>query len=306
MDDKFSKPKSVGEILDHTFTLSKNHFKKFMTVLLAIMGPVYLIDALFQVGAGKPLFRDKSGEGDWLEQMLASFEGTGEVDPSFMPAEFVGIGVTALLSLFLFPIAQAAILFAVNHVRKNEEYTVSSVFKLALSRYWAMLGSSILYFLMAIAFIAIPTIGIVAGGMIGALSNDATGIILAVIGSIGLFLVAVLLLTRFSFYFGSVVLDRKSPGLGRSWKLTRKRTWKLLGIYIVFSLITTIISASVEMAFTAFLGSSVLLSIIVSLVSILTTMFFSVGYCVIYLDLKVRNEADDLKELLSEYEPVSS
>ncbi|WP_409274931.1 hypothetical protein V1499_07040 [Neobacillus sp. SCS-31] len=306
MDDRFSKPKSVGEILDHTFTLSRNHFKKFMTVLLSIMGPVYLIDALFQVGAGKPLFRDKSGEGDWFEQMMASFEGSGEVDPSFMTAEFVGIGVTALLSLFLFPIAQAAILFAVNHVRKNEEYTVGSVFKLALSRYWAMLGSSILYFLMAIAFITIPTIGIVAGGMIGGLFNDATGIILTVIGSIGLFLVVVLLLTRFSFYFGSVVLDRKSPGLGRSWKLTKKRTWKLLGIYIVFSLITTIISASVEMAFTAFLGSSVLLSVIISLVSILTTMFFSVGYCVIYLDLKVRNEADDLKELLSEYEPLSS
>ncbi|WP_316571404.1 hypothetical protein [Neobacillus sp. YIM B06451] len=306
MDDRFSKPKSVGEILDHTFTLSKNHFKKFMTVLLAIMGPVYLIDALIQVGAGKPLFRDKSGEGDWFEQMMASFEGTGEVDPSFMTAELVGIGVTALLSLFLFPIAQAAILFAVNHVRKNEEYTVGSVFKLALSRYWAMLGSSILFFLLAIAIIIIPTIGIVAGGMIGALFNDATGIILGVIGSIGLFLVAVLLLTRFSFYFGSVVLDRKSPGLGRSWTLTKKRTWKLLGIYIVFSLITTIIASSVEMAFTAFLGSSVLLSIIVSLLSILTTMFFSVGYCVIYLDLKVRNEADDLKGLLSEYEHLSS
>ncbi|CEG26353.1 hypothetical protein [Bacillus sp. B-jedd] len=305
MDDKFSRPKSVGEILDHTFTLSKNHFKKFMTVLLAIMGPVYLIDALFQVGAGKPLFRDNSGEGDWFEQMMASLEGR-EVDPSLMTGELVGIGVTALLSLFLFPIAQAAILFAVNHVRKNEEYTVGSVFKLALSRYWAMIGSSILFFLMAIAFITIPTIGIVTGGMIGALYNNATGIILTVIGSLGLFLVAALLLTRFSFYFGSVVLDRKSPGLGRSWKLTKKRTWKLLGIYIVFSLITTIIATSVEMAFTAFLGGSVLLSIIVSLVSILTTMFFSVGYCVIYLDLKVRNEAEDLKELLSEYGPLSS
>ncbi|WP_059173312.1 hypothetical protein [Bacillus sp. FJAT-27445] len=306
MDDKFSKPKSVGEILDHTFTLSKTHFKKFMAVLLFIMGPVYLIDALIQVGAGKPLFRNKSGEGDWFGQMLASFEGTAEVAPSVMTGEVVGIVVIALLGLFLFPIAQGAILFAVNHVRKNEEYTVGSVFKLALSRYWAMLGSSILYILIAIAFITIPTTGIIAAGMIGALFNDATGIILAVIGSIALFLVAVLLLTRFSFYFGSVVLDRKSPGLGRSWKLTKKRTWKLLGIYIVFSLITTIIASSVEVAFTAILGSSVLLSIIVNLVSILTTMFFSVGYCVIYLDLKVRNEADDLKELLSEYEPLSS
>ena len=54
------------------------------------------------------------------------------------------------------------------------------------------------------------------------------------------------LLTRWSFYFGSAVLGEGSPGFTRSWRLTRKRGWILIGLYIVFALIITFISGAIE------------------------------------------------------------
>jgi hypothetical protein len=34
-------------------------------------------------------------------------------------------------------------------------------------------------------------------------------------------------------------------------------------------------------------------------------MIFSVGYAVMYLDLKVRHDADDLKEMIEDYDRTS-
>jgi hypothetical protein len=45
-----------------------------------------------------------------------------------------------------------------------------------------------------------------------------------------------------------------------------------------------------------------LLSIIVNIVTLLTSLFFYVGYGVIYLDLKTRHDADDLKEMIDDYD----
>jgi len=52
------------------------------------------------------------------------------------------------------------------------------------------------------------------------------------------------------------------------------------------------------------LGNSVLLTLISNLVTLVTTMIFSVGYGVMYLDLKTRNDADDIKEMLEDYKTI--
>lgn len=78
-----------------------------------------------------------------------------------------------------------------------------------------------------------------------------------------------------------------------------------MGLYIVFYLIITSISFAVKSTFAVVLGNSVLLNIIVNLTSLLTTLFFSVGYAVMYLDLKLRHDADDLKELIENYDTTT-
>jgi hypothetical protein len=304
LDKKFTTPKRFGEILDHTFSLSKNHFKVFFMILLIFMGPVYLLQAILQLMSGTGFFRELGTGGTWYEQILTSFEETGTFESSSLGAD-IGLIIIGLLSAILAPVAEAAILFVINHVRKNEEYTVGSVIKQAFSRFWPMIGSSILFGLICLGIILIPLgIAVGLGVVVGAMVNPIVGILLGIVLFLGFGLGVGLLLTRWSFYFGSVVLDKDSPGLGRSWRLSRKRTWVLFGLYIVFYLIISSIAFGVQVTFGIVLGNSVLLTLISNIVTLFTTLIFSVGYGVMYLDLKTRNDADDLKDMLEEYKTI--
>ncbi|MCC3357276.1 hypothetical protein [Bacillus sp. REN16] len=297
MNIKFSRPKGFGEILDHTFSLSKDRFRDFFTILLIFMGPVYILEALILFGSGTSFFREVGPGEDWISQISNSFNESAVPDN-------MGLGVAlgtifiGLLSMVLFPVAEAAILIALNHIRKNEEYTIGSVIKKAFTRFWAMLGSNILFALIVFGFIFVAVLIVVPIGIFGAIGNPFGGILFIIIFGLGLFVGVGYLLTRWGFYFGSVVLDYESPGLSRSWHLSKKRGWILFGLYIIFFLIISAISFAVETTFAIFLGNSVLLTLIVNLTTIFTTLLFAVGYGVMYLDAKVRHDAEDLDEMI--------
>ncbi|WHY88837.1 hypothetical protein QNH39_13790 [Neobacillus novalis] len=300
MDTKFNKPKGFGEILDHTFSLSKNRFKDFFLILLIFMGPVYLLQAIMQLVSGTSFFREVGSGNAWFEQILSSFTETGTIETSGLGAD-IGIIIVGLISAILGPVAEAAILFAIANIRKNEEYTVGSVIKQAFSRFWPMIGSSILFGIITVMIILIPIILVTVTAIFVFQANPVLGVLGAIVLFLGFAVGIGLLLTRWSFYFASVVLDKDSPGLDRSWRLSRKRTWELLGLYIVFYLIISAIGFAVQMTFGLFLGNSVLLSLISNLATLITTMIFSVGYAVMYLDLKTRHEGEDLKDMIENY-----
>lgn len=300
MDSKFTKPKGFGEILDHTFTLSKNHFKDFFLILLILMGPVYLLQAIIQLATGTSFFREAGTGNDWFEQMLSSFEETETIDTSSLAAD-LGMLVVGLISIILFPVAEAAVLLALNHIRKNEEFTVGAMIKQAFSRFWPIFGSTLLFGLIAFGLILVPIAAIGFTGYFGYQINPFLGIGLGLLLFLGFAVGIGYLLTRWSFYFGSVVIDRESPGLTRSWRLTRKRTWTMIGLYIVFYIIISSVSFAFQASFGVVLGNSVLLSIITNIITLFTTLLFSVGYGVMYFDLKTRHDADDLKEMIEEY-----
>jgi hypothetical protein len=299
LDQKFNKPKGFGEILDHTFSLGKNHFKDFFMILLILVGPIYLLQAIIQLFSGVSFFRELGEGGVWYEQIFSSFDDTGTNIGTDL-----GIIAVGLLTLIFMPVAEAAILFAMNHIRKNEDFTVSSVIKKAFSRFWPIIGSSILFGIITFGLIIIPVLFVSLAGVIGAVLHPAVGIILAIFLFLGFAVGIGFLLTRWSFYFGSVVIDREAPGLSRSWRLSKGRTWILMGLYILFFLIISSISFAAEATFSIALGNSVLFTMIINLVTLFTGMIFSVGYGVMYFDLKIRHDADDLKDMIEDYKNI--
>ncbi|MCR8848974.1 hypothetical protein NQ095_11190 [Rossellomorea sp. SC111] len=308
MNAQFSKPKRFSEILDHTFRLSKNHFKDFFLIVLVLLGPVYLLQALIELAAGVSFFKSAGAGETWFEGIVNSF--SGEFSPEEGPAVNVGAELgTALISLItmvLTPIAQAAILFTLNHMRKNEDYSVKLVIKEGFSRFWPIIGSSILFGLIVFGFIFVPifTIGI-AGVFSAALFDTGVGVIITII-VLFLLIAAVVayLLARWSFYLGAAAIEHDAPGLGRSWRLTKKRTFTIIGLYIVFGIIVGIVSAAFEFTFGLVLGNSVLYGMIINLVTLFTTMLFAVGFGVMFFDLKTRHDADDLNEMIDDYHTI--
>lgn len=299
MNNQLNKPKGFGEILDQTFRISKYRFKDFFMILLILVGPVYILQAIIDLATGKNFLRQESTGGTWYENMLNNFE-LAEVSSTNLAAD-IGFAIVSLLVLFTYPVAQAAILIGVNHIKQNREFTIGSLIKQAMGRFFPMIGSTIVYILIAIGiFFGLIFISVFAS-MIFIMLDFVIGLILSIVLGIFLFLVGAFLLTRWSFYFGSVVMDKNSPGLTRSWRLSKGRTFRLIGLYLIFIFITFSIAVSLQFSFQAILGDSVLLGLIVSFTTLLTTLIMAVGYAVMYLDLKVRHDADDLRDLIDDY-----
>ncbi|MGD6775128.1 MULTISPECIES: hypothetical protein [Bacillaceae] len=301
MNNNLNKPKGFGEILDQTFKISKYKFKDFFIILLLLVGPIYILQAIIELATGKSFFRQEGGGGAWYEEMMRNMELTEEASLSSNLAADIGTLFVSLLVLFTYPVAQAAILFGVNHIKHNREFTASTIVKQAFGRFFPLIGSSLLYVIIAFSILfGFILLGVLIPIIFFSIDVIA-GVIVSIVLTISLFLIGAFLLTRWSFFFGSVVLDKNSPGLTRSWRLSKGRTFKLIGLYIIFFLITTSIGVAIELSVSAFLGNSVLLGLIVGFSTLFTTLIMAVGYAVMYLDLKVRHDADDLRDLIDDY-----
>jgi hypothetical protein len=308
MNTQYNKPKGFGEILDHTFRISKSHFSKFFLILLIILGPIYLLQAIADFISGTNFFREVGEGGAWYEQITSSFDGTAEADyaeftPTSLIADLIFLFV-GFISIFIAPVGGAAILIGVDRLRKKEDFTVGSALKQAFSRYWPILGSSLLFGVIVFGMIIGPIFITGFVSVFGSVANPFFGILMGILLFLGFAVGIGYFLTRWSFFFASVVLEKDSPGLSRSWRLTRNRGWACMGIYFVFILIITSVSFAIELSFGLLLGNSVLLMIIGDIVSLFTTVILSVGFAVMYFDLKIRNDADDLEEMMDEYTTV--
>jgi hypothetical protein len=285
MELKIDSQKGFGDILGLALGISKQKFSEFLWILLIFLGPIYVLQAVLEWGAGVPFFKDVQTGAAWFEQFI------GEAEETYSGAD-AALGITGLLSLLFAPVATAAILFAINHMRKGEDYTVGSVVKAAFSRFWPMLGSNLLFALMVGGLFFLPVMLAVFIGAVGAFISPAGGIAFAVFLFLAFAFGIGLLLTRWSFYYASVVFREGAPGFTRSWHLTKGRLWPTFWLYVVLFLIITIFTIALEMLFGFLLGNSVLRSLIVNAGTILTSLFGTVVYAVMYFDLKARHAGD--------------
>lgn len=304
MNEQLNRPKDFGELLDLTFRLCKNHFSGFFMILLIVLGPIYIFEAILLSFAGTSFFQEMSPADAIFGQFRSNLAGNESFQSSFNFG-LAGIGslIVGMATLVLLPVTRSGVLIAVHQIKDNQDFTAGSVIKRSFSKFWPILGCSLLFgiivFGMSFVGVISPTI---IGAVLSATINSVLGIGVGILLFIGVAIVAALLITRWSLFLGSVVIDNDAPGLTRSWHLTTNRTWKTLGFFIVVFIITSIIGGAVGGITGILLGGSVLSTIINDLVSLLTSMIFSVAYAVIYFDMKIRHDGDDLKDMIEDYE----
>ncbi|MGM0843606.1 MAG: hypothetical protein ACQEUT_01415 [Bacillota bacterium] len=313
MNSQLNRPKGFGEILDQTFRLSKNKFVDFFMILLILLGPIYLLQALFELMAGTSFFRQVGEGDDWFTQMVSTFEGNAPemVEQNTNVLLELGTSLLGLISMALSLVASAAILYSVNHIRKDEEFSVGGVIKQGFSRFWPLVGSGIVYGLIVVGIIILPIIFIGFSGvfMFGFSEAFTADSLAGSITSVIIFLLILLavavgigyLLTRWGFYLGVVAIDKEAPGIGKSWNLSKGQGWKVLGVFIVLFLITGVVTIALEFTLGAFLGNSVLFNLLYNVITLITTIITSVGFAVMFFDLKIRNEAEDLQDMIQDY-----
>ncbi|GGJ94544.1 hypothetical protein GCM10007063_16300 [Lentibacillus kapialis] len=298
LNERLNRPKGFGEILDAAFTLCKQYFSKFFLIVLMIVGPLYLLQSMVLLLIGNSFLREAGSGSNWFDQALNSFNATANTTLS---EDFANMGVGILTYIFM-PVAQAAVLLAVSRLKTQHDFEVSRVVKQAFAKFWLILGSSLIFGIILFAMIFIPFVVIIIFGTLSMVADPVSGIAIMIFLLLTVGFTAAYFLTRWSFYLGTAVFENNIPGLGKSWHLTRENSWRAFGIYIVFFLIFFAVSFAIETVSIALLGNSVLYSIIMNLVTLLTTTVFTVGYAILYFDLKIRQDGDDLKHMIDDYQ----
>lgn len=311
MESKLERPLGFGEVLDVTFRIVKEHFGRLFLIMLILIGPLYLLQGLAMLLGGTPFFSTIAAEGGpWTDSFLTAMEQTEfEQMISRMDIGALMLYVLALfVMVFVLPVAWASVILSVDRVRKGEDVRIGAMIQQATNRYFPLLGGSLVYFLIFAGFLfvfsivaMVLTTGAIFAGVENSWGSVVAMLILIPILGLASFFVFVYFMIRWSFYFAGIVFERISPGLTKSWHLTRYRFWRLFGLYIVLSIITSIVSVVFQTVTLMILGNSVLSTLLFNLMTLLLMMITFVAYAVMYFDLRIRNEGVDVKEMVDSY-----
>jgi hypothetical protein len=304
MEKWVEKPRGFGEILDLTFLVLRKQFAKILLIMLILTGPILLIQAIAMISGGIPIIPGTGAEGlgTW-ESFLFALESTG-IEQALYTVGGIELAILivtlVLLGIVLVPVALAAIILLTGKVKNGETIEVGPIIKQAFSRYGALIGGTIVYMLILIALIALPFI-VVPLLVFGNVDAGPGLIVAGVVLGLAYFFAVVYFITRWSFYFTAITFEKVSPGIAKSWRLTKGQFWRLVGLYIVLNIIVSIITYAFQLVSNLFLTGSVIGYLIYTIVSALSYVIMNVAYAVIYFDLRVRNEGADLEEMLESY-----
>ncbi|MHC8520425.1 hypothetical protein ACPJHQ_03055 [Rossellomorea sp. H39__3] len=129
MNGSLNKPKGFGQILDQTFRLSKQHFKTFFLVFLTLVGPFFLLQALIGLLTGTSFLKEASVGTDIFTGGLESWANDLAAEEEMVTtANVIGsllVSLITFISFLIYPAAQGAIIFAVDHIRKGRASPIS-------------------------------------------------------------------------------------------------------------------------------------------------------------------------------------
>ncbi|WP_017473777.1 hypothetical protein [Amphibacillus jilinensis] len=297
MEKLFTRPKRFGEILDMTFKIIKEQFGKLFFLLLIFYSPIFVVQVCIKVFSGHGWIRDLAPGQTYVDQIINMVNTEDIVLTTAEIFEYVAL---LALEMLIFPIATAGVVLIVKRMKDQQDVELKEIIKQPFKRFFPLIGSTLLLGVISFAIIFVPIFVLSFISLHILMANQAIGLLFLFLLLIAVLIAVCLLLVRWGFYLPIVLFDRAAPGLGRSFRLTRGRTWMVFGLLLTLTVISGFMTNMISIAF-IFLGDSVLNTILTNLMNIITTMIVSVGYAVIYFDLEIRHTASDLKEMIDDY-----
>ena len=286
------QPMGIGEILDRSFRLMRQHFLKFFFILMIPQAPFFLISKGMQISA---------------------MGGVQQGPPVNMG---IGLAVSFLLAVLIIMVlqfwAQGALIYAVSETYLGHKTSLGASYGAMRSRLGPLLGTM---FLMGFLMMLVPAgIGIIMGVLAPLYAKG---------GAIGGILIVIIVLSGVVFFFNLllnwllvdkvVVLEGKSwrKALRRSKELMNTRTepgfWKRpknkaglilllgfligVGIHFLFQLPGLLAQWLLAMSLTGQTIQQILNMIATSL----ATGFTAIAMILYYYDIRLRSEGFDLK-----------
>lgn len=280
------QPRDLGQLLDQSFRVFARAWKPLLLIGLLAAIPALLMGIIqfFILGSDPEILMS-----DWAVEILIDLEN-GSWNSILT---LLGLGtLMGLVYTFLMPLCTGALIDVVaREALKMPSVPVSESFRVAASRYWRLLGTNVLKWLVFL-------VGVVVLGI--------AGVFVLAFLTIPLGLIALSILFLFSSQV--VVIEGVGggiPALTRSFKLAWSRFWPLLGFAVVFFLMVYVIQMIVFFPVTfgtgivaGLTGNFGLISvtyILQGLMQAVVVPFITVGVTLAYFDVRVRREGYDLE-----------
>ena len=312
----FTTPQGLGQLLDRVFRLYRLRFGKLVLTAALFFVPLAVVAALLMGVAMN----------SYLGLLLNAFDLPAPDDGALLRASGATLGLSLFVTsaaLVVGALAFLALLVQADANANDQELAIVVTIRVALTRFWAFIGLSLLVSLILIGalifvyfgaiILAFVFAGIIAG--LAALSEGngmvAVGAVLLIIGLIFVMVFLMLLpvaylTTRWLVAPVVVLTEHCGPvsALSRSWQLTNGSFWRLFGLLVLLFLLNSVVvglPVSLLQFFAVLLMSSQWLGIANGvltgmgyLVSILWYPFLALTLVLAYYDLRVRTENLDL------------
>ncbi|GAA2725977.1 DUF7544 domain-containing protein [Cellulomonas aerilata] len=293
------RPLGLGEILDGAFRAIRANPRVMFGLSAVVVAVAVTIQAVLQWYVGG-LVAGQIGE------VSASLDPTGELGfaetlgpalASVVTAPLIAIATTVLTGLLIVSVSRSVI---------GQRIPVGEV--------WSQSWRRVLL-LLVFSFVTTVLVLVAWGAWVGLLvvlgESEQWGLLAAVglLGGLGLLVATVWFLVRILLIPPALVLEGTSVGtaLRRGWRLTRGSFWRLLGIYLLTSIMVAIVAqiiitpAALISAFvlqdpllTSF-GGLALSSIANAIAYTLTTSFMAAVIALLYIDVRMRREGLDVE-----------
>ena len=276
-----------GEILDVSFQTVKGNLRSMLLISLLFWAPAFVVQVI---------------------GLLTGFTGSSGYTGS-MGILYLFLILRALAVM----LSMAAVMLIVRDVRQEKDWRLREICRQVRSRFWPLLGASIMFGLLLVVFTLVLFLlfGLLFGlfnmsgisMFISRGSLSGTGTLWMIIAFVAVFCLFLFLMTRFGFYFPAVVFGESAPALSKSWRLTKNNVWRLIGLYLVITLIMFVIVLALSVILIIISSDSRLLTALIgTITSLIAYIFYSAVMAVVYFDLVVRNEAGDLLDLTAHYD----
>lgn len=260
------QPMGAGELLDATFRLYRSRFGLFFGIFALVELPISLISLALAVAGG----------------------GAGAADAPFLmaapsgPVALAVVAIAVLHWIVAYPVLDGAAIRATADVLEGRAVAIGPAYRAALSRFWPLIGTSVLAGLAA---------------MLGAVLLVIPGIILGL---------------RYLVAHQVVILEGEAyrRALGRSRRHTAGDLWRLFLLYFLFMVLMLVLQVVLNVPIGAVAGllglapalAGVITNMVASLASAVTMPLFSIFTTLLYFDLLLRKEGADLERMALQLE----
>jgi len=293
------RPLGLGEILDGAFRAIRANPRVMFGLTAVVVSITVALQSIVQWYVGGLL----SGS---IADATSTLDPTGElalsesITPSIAPLltlPALTLATTVLTGLLIVSVSRSVL---------GQKVTIGEVWRSYRGRVGLVVVFTILLS-VGTALVMAALIGVV----VLAAMNDQTGlaVLLGLVGG-GLFLVAyVWLLVRTLLVPPAIMLEGAGfwSAVRRGWTLSRGSFWRLLGIYLLTSVIVSIVSGLIQAPASVFatfvfqdplstsFGSIVLLGVASIIALTLTTVFTAAVVALLYVDVRMRREGLDVE-----------